>query len=97
MPLFEYECIPCRKNVEDSLKDLEKKVTKKKVSELVKKYDNINHIGVLDLENEKILAEYGKRVSLIAENRYLDVKKDYKTTFKELVDKYEENFKSQVL
>ena len=61
MPLFEYECIPCRKNVEDSLKDLEKKVTKKKVSELVKKYDNINHIGVLDLENEKILAEYGKR------------------------------------
>jgi hypothetical protein len=26
-------------------------------------------------------AELGKRISLIAENRYLDVKKDYKTTF----------------
>jgi integrase len=40
-------------------------------------------------------AELGKRVSLIAENRYLDVKKDYKTTVKELLDKYEENFKDQ--
>ena len=29
-------------------------------------------------------AELGKRVSLIAENRYLDVKKDYKTTLGEL-------------
>ena len=28
------------------------------------------------------VAEHGKRVSLIAENRYLDVKKDYKTTLK---------------
>jgi integrase len=41
------------------------------------------------------VAEHGKRVSLIAENRYLDVKKDYKTIFKELLEKYEENFKSQ--
>jgi hypothetical protein len=40
-------------------------------------------------------AELGKRVSLIAEKRYLDVKKDYKTTFKELLDKYEENFRTQ--
>ncbi|MFC1868057.1 tyrosine-type recombinase/integrase [Thermodesulfobacteriota bacterium] len=40
-------------------------------------------------------AELGKRVSLIAENRYLDVKKDYKTRFKELLMKYEENFKYQ--
>jgi hypothetical protein len=40
-------------------------------------------------------AELGKRVSLIAENRYLDVKKDYKTTLKELLEKYEENFKHQ--
>ncbi len=40
-------------------------------------------------------AELGKRVSLIAENRYLDVKKDYKTTLKELINKYEENFKHQ--
>jgi hypothetical protein len=40
-------------------------------------------------------AELGKRVSLIAEKRYLDVKKDYNTTLEELVDKYEENFKHQ--
>lgn len=40
-------------------------------------------------------AELGKRVSLIAENRYLDVKKDYKTTLGELIVKYEENFKNQ--
>jgi integrase len=40
-------------------------------------------------------AELGKRVSLIAEGRYLDVKKDYKTTLKELLDKYKENFQNQ--
>ena len=39
--------------------------------------------------------ELGKRVSLIAEKRYLDVKKDYTTTFKELLDKYKENYKDQ--
>jgi integrase len=41
------------------------------------------------------VAELGKRVSLIAENRYLDVKKDYTTTFKELLDKYIENYHHQ--
>jgi integrase len=40
-------------------------------------------------------AELGKRVSLIAENRYLDVKKEYTTTLAELIAKYEENFKHQ--
>ena len=40
-------------------------------------------------------AELGKRVSLIAENRYLDVKKDYKTTLGELIEKYTENYKHQ--
>ena len=40
-------------------------------------------------------AELGKRVSLIAEGRYLDVKKDYKTTLKELLEKYKENYKDQ--
>ncbi len=40
-------------------------------------------------------AELGKRVSLIAEHRYLDVKKDYKTTLSELIKKYEENFGAQ--
>jgi integrase len=36
-----------------------------------------------------------KRVSLIGENRYLDVKKDYKTRFKELLEKYEKHFSHQ--
>jgi len=40
-------------------------------------------------------AELGKRVSLIREGRYLDVKKDCKTTVGELLQKYEENFKGQ--
>jgi len=40
-------------------------------------------------------AELGKRVSLIAEGRYLDVKKDYKTTLDKLLDKYIENYKHQ--
>jgi integrase len=42
-------------------------------------------------------AELAKRVSLIAEKRYLDVKKDYKTTLKELLDKYTENFQHQII
>lgn len=40
-------------------------------------------------------AELAKRVSLIAEKRYLDIKKDYTTTFGELLLKYEENFMHQ--
>ncbi|MGA2936748.1 MAG: site-specific integrase [Syntrophobacteraceae bacterium] len=40
-------------------------------------------------------AELAKRVSLIAEKRYLDVKKDYTTTLDEVLKKYEENFQDQ--
>ena len=40
-------------------------------------------------------AELGNRVSLIAEGRYLDVKKEYKTTFGNLLSKYQENYKNQ--
>ena len=40
-------------------------------------------------------AELGKRVSLIAEGRYLDVKKDYTTTLEEILAKYEQNYKNQ--
>jgi integrase len=40
-------------------------------------------------------AELGKRVSLIADNRYLDVKKDYTTTLGELIDAYSENHRDQ--
>jgi integrase len=41
-------------------------------------------------------AELGKRVSLKAENRYLDVKKDFKTTLSELIEKYTVNHQTQV-
>lgn len=40
-------------------------------------------------------AELGKRISLMAEGRYLDIKREYKTTLKELIEKYIENFKYQ--
>ena len=40
-------------------------------------------------------AELGKRVSLIAEGRYLDVKKDCITTLGEIISKYEENYQTQ--
>ena len=40
-------------------------------------------------------AELGKRVSLIAEGRYLDVKPECKTTLTELCKKYTENFGNQ--
>jgi integrase len=40
-------------------------------------------------------AELGKRVSLIAEKRYLDVKKDYLSTLKDLLKVYKENFSHQ--
>jgi len=39
--------------------------------------------------------ELAKRVSLIAERRYLDVEKDYKTTMGDLLGKYGENFADQ--
>ena len=40
-------------------------------------------------------AELGKRVSLIAEGRYLDVKPESKTTLSELCKKYTESFSGQ--
>jgi integrase len=40
-------------------------------------------------------AELGKRVSLKAENRYLDVKKEYTTTLEQLTEKYTVNYQSQ--
>ena len=42
------------------------------------------------------VAELGKRVSLIAEGRYLDVKKDYTTKFEELIERYKDNFRDQI-
>lgn len=41
-------------------------------------------------------AELDKRVSLMAENRYLDVKKEYAMTLGEVFAEYEKNYKGQV-
>ena len=61
MPLYEFECIKCRNNVEKSLKALERKRDKETVKSLVAKYDNIYAIEVIDLEREKIVAKHGRK------------------------------------
>lgn len=61
MPLYEFECIKCRDNVEKSLKALERKRDKKTVKSLVEKYDNIYAIEVIDLEREEIVARHGRK------------------------------------
>ena len=61
MPLYEFECIKCRDNVEKSLKTLERKRDKKTVKSLVDKYDNIYAIEVVDLEREEIVAKHGRK------------------------------------
>ena len=68
MPLYEFECINCRKGVEDSLNQIKKKVNKKVLTDLINKYDNIYRIEVIDLDNENVLAEYGKKKN----NSFLD-------------------------
>ena len=60
MPLYEFECVKCRNNVDTTLKTLEKKSDKKTLSELVNKYENINAIEVVDLVKNKIVAKAGK-------------------------------------
>ena len=60
MPLYEFECIKCRNNVDSSLKTIEKNSSKKTVSELVKKHENIHSVEIVDLVNNKIVAKAGK-------------------------------------
>lgn len=60
MPLYEFECVKCRSNIDNSLKALDKNINKKTVTELVTKYENINSIEVVDLEKNKIVAKSGK-------------------------------------
>lgn len=61
MPMYEYECIKCRKNVEDSVKALEAKADKETITALVDKYENINYIQLVDLKKQKTIAKYGTR------------------------------------
>ncbi|HXG31395.1 MAG TPA: hypothetical protein VNK81_07095 [Thermodesulfobacteriota bacterium] len=61
MPVYEYECIRCRKSIEDSLKKLEKKIDPETVSGLVERYKNIHSIEVVDLNRKRVLARHGDR------------------------------------
>ena len=61
MPLYEFECIKCRDNVENSLNAIQKKRDKKTVTDLVNRFDNINAIEVVDLEKDRILAKHGSK------------------------------------
>ena len=61
MPLYEFECIKCRDNVENSLKAIQKKRDKKTVTDLVNSFENINAIEVVDLDKKKILAKHGSK------------------------------------
>jgi integrase len=47
-------------------------------------------------KKKEAVAELAKRESLKAENRYLDVKKEYKTTLGQIIDIYTLNFQYQV-
>lgn len=73
MPLYEFECMKCRGNVEKSVKALEKKTDKETVKGLIDRFDNIHAIEVVDLEKEKIIARHGKRSkSSVFSNFYLN-------------------------
>jgi integrase len=71
----------------------------------IRKRGNSYQIDYFDPEGKRVRqsfkkkkdaeAELGKRVSLVAEGRYLDVKKDYTTTVQELLDAYRENYQHQ--
>ena len=56
---------------------------------------NGKRIRVMFKKRKEAEAELAKRISMIAEGRYLDEKREYTTTLKELADKYKENFGDQ--
>ena len=75
---------------------IRKRVSKKGVSWQIDYFDPHGKRIRLSFKKKKdAVAELGKRVSLMAEKRYLDVKKEYKTMLKELIAKYVENFHDQ--
>ena len=61
MPLYEFECKNCKDNLFKALKRIEKKVDKKTLVEVVKKFKNINGIQVVDLVDEKLIGSHGTR------------------------------------
>ena len=73
MPLYEFECLKCRSNIENSLKILEGKISKTIVRDLVNKYDNVHAIEVVDLDREELLAKHGElNEDAIVKDYYID-------------------------
>jgi len=61
MPLYEYECIKCRNKLEKALTAIEKKPDKKTAQSVVKKYDTIHSVEIVDLDEKELLAQAGER------------------------------------
>ena len=59
MPLYEFECKSCKKNLMKALGLLEKKYDKKTLLSLIKKFKNLNGIQVVDLISEKLIQSEG--------------------------------------
>ncbi len=59
MPLYEFECKSCKKNLMKALGLLEKKYDKKTLLSIIKKFKNLNGIQVVDLISEKLIQSEG--------------------------------------
>ena len=59
MPLYEFECKSCEKNLMKALGLLEKKYDKKTLLSIIKKFKNLNGIQVVDLISEKLIQSEG--------------------------------------
>ena len=55
-----------------------------------------NRIRKTFKKKKDAVAEHAKRVALVAEGRYLDVKAECTTTLAELFEKYKENYKQYI-
>ena len=61
MPLYEFECKSCKRNLLKALSTIEKKCDKKILLGIIKKYKNINGIQIIDLISEKLIQSEGTR------------------------------------
>lgn len=61
MPLYEYECIKCRDELEKCIDMLNKKADQKTAESIVSRFKKIHSVEVVDLDNKEILAQAGAR------------------------------------
>ena len=77
--------------------NIRKRVGKRGVSWQIDYFEpNGKRVRVSFKKKKDAVAELGKRVSLIAENSYLDAKKDCVTTLGELIYEYGKHFQHQL-